>query len=426
IGETNLPGEKCRHRALVGGVEDGGRRTSRPASGDTEVQRRKTVVIDRLVSHWRKFNGIESWYTLVSHAFRMGERIENRQFHGGDAHLCQHAAIDELDERVNDALWMHHHVDPIVRKSEQKMGLDDFERLIGESRAVDGDLASHSPRRVSQRVLDRRRRQPFDAPVAKRTTRGGQHDATNLRRRMTGDALQDRAVLAVNGNYFARARRAGLPHQITSDDESFLVGERHPLSALERCQSGIETRGTDDGIEDNVHVAPGGRRDEGVGSVLPRIIAIALRFDHTDERRRELERLLSEQRRVAVGGERCDAESFALAIEHAERRCSDRAGRAQHRYPFGSGQRGHCGIGSSNRPSMRNAIGITNRRLSNRSRIPPCPGMMRELSLIPDSGLSSDSARSPVCAATLTTIANNTAPWMVRPSWASGMSTNRT
>src|SRR6185295_10626931 len=210
-----------------------------PASGDTEVQRRKTVVIDRLVSHWRKFNGIESWYTLVSHAFRMGERIENRQFHGGDAHLCQHAAIDELDERVNDALWMDHHVDPIVRKSEQKMGLDDFERLVGERCAVDGDLASHSPRRVSQRVLDRRRRQPLDTPVAKRTARSSQHNTPNLRGRMTGDALQDRAVLTVDGNHFAGAGIAGLPHQITGDYESFLVGESDPLSALERRQSGI-------------------------------------------------------------------------------------------------------------------------------------------------------------------------------------------
>src|SRR2546423_13732229 len=107
-------------------------------------------MIDRLICHWRKFNRIESWYTLIQDAFGVGQRIEYGQLHSRDAHLGQHTAVDELDERVNNTLGMDHHVDTLVGETEKKMRFDHLERFIDQSRAVDADLATHAPGRMSQ------------------------------------------------------------------------------------------------------------------------------------------------------------------------------------------------------------------------------------------------------------------------------------
>ena len=86
----------------------------------------------------------------------MRQRVQDGQLHARHAELREHAAVDELDERVHDALRMHDDLDAVVRQAEQEVRLDDLERLVGERRAVDGDLASHAPGRMPQRVLERR------------------------------------------------------------------------------------------------------------------------------------------------------------------------------------------------------------------------------------------------------------------------------
>ena len=93
--------------------------------------------------------------------------------------------------------------------------------------------------------------------------------------------------------------------------------------------------------------------------------------------------------------ERRDVKARALPVDHSERGRADRAGGTEDRHAA----RRHGKTGSGSHPSSRYATGITKNRLSKRSRMPPCPGMIRELSFTPASRLSSDSKRSPVCAA---------------------------
>src|SRR5881394_3806065 len=139
---------------------------------------------------------------------------------------------------------------------------------------------------------------------------------------MTGNALQDRAVLAVYRNDFSCARRARLPDKISGDDERFLVRQRDALPALERRQSRVESRRADDGVENDVDVRARGRGNQRFRSTLPRLITVALRLHHSDERRRELPRLFSEQCGVAVRGECGDPESLTLSVQDTERRCA--------------------------------------------------------------------------------------------------------
>ena len=196
----------------------------------------------------------------------MRQRVQHRQLHARHAELRQHAAVDELDERVHDALRMHDDLDPIVRQPEQKVCLDHLERLVGERRAVDGDLSSHPPGRMLQRVGERRAARAAPAvhwrngpPDAVRI------DASHLDARAAGDALQDRAVLAVDRHDLAAAARArGASTSAPRHDERFLVRERDALAALERGERRVETRRADDGVEHDVDVVARRRVDEAV------------------------------------------------------------------------------------------------------------------------------------------------------------------
>src|ERR1700674_3412140 len=313
---------------------------------------------------------------------------------------------------MHDALRMDHDLDTIIRQPEQKVRLDYLERLVRQSRAVDRDLSPHSPGWMPEGILDGGGSEALATPVSEWSARGGEDNTPHLRGWMPGDALQDRAVLAIAGDHFAAPRRARLAHQVPGNDKRLLVRERDTLPLLQSGKRRIEPGGADDRIEHDIDVIARRRGNERVSPAFPRVVGIGARLDHPHKRRREPPGLLLEQGAVAVGCERGDAKALALPVQHSQRGRSDRACRAKHRHAFrfGGGFGRHCGTGSSKRPSSSIAIGITNSRLSNRSSIPPCPGRIRELSFTPASRFSSDSARSPVCAATLTTMAKSTAP----------------
>src|SRR5688572_28301340 len=142
------------------------------------------------------------------------------------------------------------------------MCFDDLERFVGECGTVDGDLSTHPPRGVPQRILNGRVSEALSAPIAKRSTRCSEDDPFHLRARMTGNALENRAVLAVDGNDLARSGSACLSHQVPRDNESFLVRKSDTLSRFERSQRCVEAGGADDGVENNVDVIASRGGDE--------------------------------------------------------------------------------------------------------------------------------------------------------------------
>ena len=150
--------------------------------------------------------------------------------------------------------------------------------------------------------------------------------------------------------------------------------------------------------------------DETLRSDAPSGVRLASVLHDADEARMELRGLLSEQRGVVERRERRDAKAVALTLENAERRRADRPRRPEDGDAARTSRLAHVGAHVSMKPSSTNDTGITKNRLSKRSRIPPCPGMMCELSFTPASRLSSDSARSPICAATLTSAPNARTP----------------
>src|SRR2546428_6553793 len=186
---------------------------------------------------------------------------------------------------MDHALRMNHDFDVLVGKPEQEMRFDYLERFVGERRAVDGDLAPHTPGWMAQRIIDRRCRESLNGPVAEWPSRSGQHDSTNLRRRMSGNALENRAVLAVDRDDFAKPLSARVSYQITRDNESLLVGERDTLSSLQRSKRGVQSSRTDDCVDHDIDVIAGSRGNQRLSSALPGFVCIRLRFHHSDEGR---------------------------------------------------------------------------------------------------------------------------------------------
>ena len=64
-------------------------------------------------------------------------------------------SVAQGDEGVDDRLRVHDHVDALVRRPEQVVGLDDLEALVHQRRRVDGDLGAHRPSGVLERLIDR-------------------------------------------------------------------------------------------------------------------------------------------------------------------------------------------------------------------------------------------------------------------------------
>src|SRR6188768_753166 len=113
---------------------------------------------------------------------------------------------------MNDRLRMNDGLDAVVREAVKEMRLDDFERLVRQRGAVDRDLGAHVPRWMSQRIGARDVLQLVQGMTAKGTTRGGQNQPPDLTVLGAAQTLQNRAVLAVDGNQLTTATAQCLQH----------------------------------------------------------------------------------------------------------------------------------------------------------------------------------------------------------------------
>ncbi len=65
---------------------------------------------------------------------------------------------------------MDDHLDLVAWNAEQPMRLDHLESLVGERRRVDGDLLSHRPGRVGERLRDSDLLELLTTPTSERAS----------------------------------------------------------------------------------------------------------------------------------------------------------------------------------------------------------------------------------------------------------------
>ena len=136
------------------------------------------------------------------------------------------------------------------------MRLDQFEALVEHRRAVDADLGAHVPVGMRDRLFGRDRRQILDQ--AQRATASGQGNRADVGQFATLQALEDRIVLAVDGE-----QRGAMPvdrrgHHLARGNQRLLVGESDRAALLDRCHHRAEPRASDNRRHGHVDRTRGG------------------------------------------------------------------------------------------------------------------------------------------------------------------------
>ena len=148
---------------------------------------------------------------------------------------------------------MDNHVDVVVARPEQFMGLDHLEPLVHEGRGVDGDLGAHGPRRMGQRLFHGHGGQLFGRPAPERTPGRCEDDARHPFVHVVGpQALMDGAVLAIDWQQFGAG---GGPHSLdnrTGGDQGLLVGQAEAAAGSQRGQGHREPREPDHAVDGHV------------------------------------------------------------------------------------------------------------------------------------------------------------------------------
>src|SRR3979411_321008 len=92
------------------------------------------------------------------------------------------------------------HPDVVGAAAQERTRVYHFETLVHEGRRVNGDLRSHAPRRMGERLVERHRGEIGALATPERSPAGGEHDSGELtdRARARTQALMERAVLGVD------------------------------------------------------------------------------------------------------------------------------------------------------------------------------------------------------------------------------------
>ena len=204
---------------------------------------------------------------------------------------------------------------------------------------------------VRQRLLRGDLGQRGPGPAPERPAARGDDETPHLGGPAAAQALRDGAVLGVD-RHDLTGRRRGLDEG-PADDERLLVREREGRAGGERRQGGAQPDRAGDPVEDDVGAAARGggrgvvtdddlrpvggvlrRRRDGGAEVLDRPTG------RDDERGASGGGLGGQERHVAAGRERDDAEAAGVGGDDLERLGADRAGGAED----GDGAEGHRSI----------------------------------------------------------------------------------
>jgi hypothetical protein len=253
-------------------------------------------------------------------------------------------AVGKFDGGVHDALRVHRDADALGRHVKEPARLDHFEALVHERRGIDADLAAHVPLGMRDGLLGRDVRKVPAA--AERPARSGEQDrgAAALLFGSALQALENRAVLAVDGQE-RRARLAHGAHQEpAAADDAFLVGKKEPLARAGRGKGERHARGADHRLHDGVRLRVArelGNRLRAARDVNARE---TLRLKRRGEfaglrgvgdrraRRTEAPARLGELLDARASGERMHAKALRMARDDVERAAPDAARGAEKSY----------------------------------------------------------------------------------------------
>ena len=243
---------------------------------------------------------------------------------------------------------MHQHVDLVGGQRKQIGGFDDLEPLVHHRGGIDGDLLSHAPVRMFQRL---RQRGPLDVgalPCPERPARGGDDDSNKLFAIAGAERLKQRVMFGIRRqNAGSRLGRA-LHEEVARAHQAFLVRKRDRGASIDRSEGGLQSRGTANGGHHPIRRTRRGLDDctfaraafdAGAGKGILQF-AKAFGVGYRGKARAEFLCELGQRLNVGMRGERLDPVAVAGRPQQIHRAVADRPGGAQHGHDTDGGCRG--------------------------------------------------------------------------------------
>ena len=232
---------------------------------------------------------------------------------------------------------MDDRVDLTQRQTVEPHGLDDLKALVHQRRGVDGDLRTHCPVRVLERVGLRLSRKLLQAQAVERPARAGQNEALDLTAVTAAlQALEDRAVLAVDGDDLRAVFFRRVHHELARADERFLVRKRDAFFLFDCRERRLETDHAHHGGHDRVGVVRRGGGQKAlhagehlgvcVGEPRAQLICRILVIKH-GKTRAKFPRLLFDEVNAFIRRQRSDGKP--QLARHLKRLAADGAGRTE-------------------------------------------------------------------------------------------------
>ena len=226
-------------------------------------------------------------------------------------------------------------------------------------------------------------------PAAERAAGSGQHDPAHALGLARTQALEHRAVLAVDRHDLRAGGAGGGDHQFAGQHQRFLVGQQQALAGARGGQGRGQPGGADDRRHHGVALRAGDqafqRRVAGVGTGGQpgggQAIAQCRVGVRVGDHRMvgAVPRAQGEQGiDLAAGGQHAGPHPPGMARDHIQRRGADRAGGAEHGDLADVGGGGHGRAVRAQKPRISlptTNTGTAASTPSMRSRMPPWPGI---------------------------------------------------
>ena len=147
---------------------------------------------------------------------------------------------------------MHNGVNAIGWQIKKPMRFDHFKRLVHKRGAVDGDLGSHLPCWMIQRLLNCGVESVLAAPCAKWSAACCKNNARDFFLNAGAQALSKSAVLAVHWQQCHSSSFGGGCHKRAGRNQSFFICKRNGATHFNGGQSGGQAREANHGGHHNV------------------------------------------------------------------------------------------------------------------------------------------------------------------------------
>ena len=183
---------------------------------------------------------------------RITKRVLDGKAHIRLADLGKNRSVAELHHGMYQTLRLYHDADFFHRHTEQKTCLDHLQTFVYQCRGVDRDFRSHAPVRVLQCILRAHIFQFFPLFAAERPAGSSDPKLVDFSVLPALQALEQRAVLAVNRENLHMVFRCQRHNQMPGRDQRLLIGQRNVLSCLYGCHSRTDSDHPDNRGDQNI------------------------------------------------------------------------------------------------------------------------------------------------------------------------------